>query len=84
MNVLHEYNYSICHIMIYYKGHFIDSTGVRTTLEGTKWGDGIFSLSSIITEKYLANWCEHGRWNDMFDVKNIPKIRKEIAKIKLN
>lgn len=84
MSVLHEYNYCICHIMIYYKGHFIDSTGVHETLETTRWSNDIFSLSSIISENYLSAWCETGRWNEMFDKDNIPKIKKEIEKIKLN
>lgn len=76
-------DFDIVHILIYYKGKFIDSQGVHSNLSQAGLGDN-FRLSAIVPKETLKVWNENGGWNSLFCDSYLPKIQSKINSIKLN
>jgi len=73
----------IIHILIYYKGKFIDSGGVYNNISDAGY-DSSCRLSAILEKSRLENWCNSSTWNTTFADYQMGAIRREINKIKLN
>ncbi len=76
-------DYCIVHIMIYYKGCFIDSEGVHYNIKETRWGRD-YRVSAILSQETLEKWCRQRTWNSLFDREQLPKIKRRINKLVLN
>lgn len=87
-HVRNDNGFDVCHIMVYYKGKFIDSTGIYDTLENSRWKSGRgwtgYKLSAILTEETLNNLCSQKYWNPEFKRKQLPEIANKVNSLNFN
>lgn len=71
--------FTICHIMVYCNGRFLDSEGVHKDLNKTRWfGKYGYNLGAILSQDILQTWCKQDTWNSMFDRDQLPRIEQQI------
>lgn len=79
LHVLNANGIRCAHCMVLVDGHYIDGNGVVSKLVG-KWER--FYHTTTITWEQLQPLAENKTgWNEMFDRKHIPKVKKNIKKV---
>lgn len=80
LNELNQKGGFISHVVLEISGVYVDSTGVIGDLNDL-WAyyTGYHNVGVIDLDK-LRKWVSTGSWNDMFDVKQLPRIEYIVKK----
>jgi hypothetical protein len=70
----------LSHVMIKIKSNFIDSEGVFNGFNNTSWGYRQV-ITTIKTDELRMLVNNEEGWNNYFNRKNMPKLKKDIEKI---
>jgi len=78
---VNDNGFTVCHIMVYYKGLVIDATGI-SSWENSRWNSDWRIISCVIEEDTLKKWLssENG-WNVTFNRDDVPSLKRKVANV---